>query len=92
MHKMPYNAENMPIHAIVFQTINLGISTLRDCTKKNEFSEKFQTAFDPPPPHFRKVMLQFFLTGYASYQFYGQIALFKGPNFANINFGGGRHP
>ena len=26
----------------------------------DEFSEKFQTAFDPPPPHFRKVVLQFF--------------------------------
>ena len=25
-----------------------------------EFSEKFQTAVDPPPPHFRKVILQFF--------------------------------
>ena len=25
-------------------------------TKSNEFSGKFQTAFDPPPPHFRKIM------------------------------------
>ena len=30
-------------------------------SKIDEFSEKFQTAFDPsPPPHFRKVILQFF--------------------------------
>ena len=30
-------------------------------SKTDEFSEKFQTAFDPPPPpHFRKVVLQFF--------------------------------
>ena len=30
-------------------------------TKTDEFSEKFQTAFDPPPPtHFQKVILQFF--------------------------------
>ena len=28
-------------------------------SKTDEFSEKFQTAFDPPP-HFRKVMLQIF--------------------------------
>ena len=29
-------------------------------SKTDEFLEKFQTAFDPTPPHFRKVMLQFF--------------------------------
>ena len=29
-------------------------------TKTDEFSEKFQTAFDPPPPHFRKIMLRIF--------------------------------
>ena len=30
-------------------------------TKTDEFLEKFQTAFDPPPPpHFRKIMLQIF--------------------------------
>ena len=51
-------------------------------SKMDEFSEKFQTAFDPPPPHFRKVMLQFFLTGYEAFKFHGQIALFKGQNFA----------
>ena len=28
-------------------------------TKSDEFSEKFQTAFDPPPPHFQKVILRF---------------------------------
>ena len=29
-------------------------------SKTDEFSEKFQTAFDPPPaPHFRKVTLRF---------------------------------
>ena len=27
-------------------------------TKTDEFSEKFQTAFDPPPPHFRKIILR----------------------------------
>ena len=31
-----------------------------DPTKTDEFLEKFQTAFDPPPPHFRKIMLRFF--------------------------------
>ena len=30
-------------------------------TKSDEFSEKFQTAFGPQPPHFRKTILQFFL-------------------------------
>ena len=32
-------------------------------TKSDEFSEKFQTAFDPPHPHphFWKIMLQFFI-------------------------------
>ena len=30
-------------------------------SKTDEFSEKFQTAFDPPPaPHFRKIMLRIF--------------------------------
>ena len=29
-------------------------------SKTDEFSEKFQTAFDPPSPHFRKIVLQFF--------------------------------
>ena len=32
-------------------------------TKSDEFSEKFQTAFDPPPPHCRKIMLQYFYDG-----------------------------
>ena len=26
-------------------------------TKTDEFSEKFQTAFGPPPPHVQKIML-----------------------------------
>ena len=31
-------------------------------SKTDEFSEKFQTAFDPPlPPHYRKIILRFFL-------------------------------
>ena len=29
-------------------------------TKSDEFSEKFQTAFGPQPPHFRKIVLQSF--------------------------------
>ena len=27
--------------------------------KSDDFLEKFQTAFDPSPPNFRKIMLQF---------------------------------
>ena len=33
-------------------------------TKLDEFFEKFQTAFDPPPPHFWKITLQFFYNEY----------------------------
>ena len=34
-------------------------------TKSDDFLEKFQTAFDPPPPpHFWKIMLQIFYKGY----------------------------
>ena len=29
-------------------------------TKMDEFSEKFQTAFDSQPPHFQKIILQIF--------------------------------
>ena len=32
-------------------------------TKSDEFLEKFQTAFDPPP-HFWKIVLQIFYNGY----------------------------
>ena len=32
-------------------------------TISDEFSEKFQTAFDPSP-HFQKIKLQFFCNGY----------------------------
>ena len=37
---------------------NKGLGT-GHVTKLDEFSEKFQTAFDPSPPHFRKVTLRF---------------------------------
>ena len=33
----------------------------------DEFSEKFQTVFDPPPPHFRKIMLQIFYMDMVEY-------------------------
>ena len=38
-------------------------------TKTDYFSEKFQAAFDPPapPPHFRKIMLQFFMMDMMEY-------------------------
>ena len=38
--------------------------------KSDEFSEKFQTAFDPPhthTPHFRRIMLQFFMIDMVAY-------------------------
>ena len=31
-----------------------------EATKTDEFSEKFQMAFDPTPPHFQKIRLQLF--------------------------------
>ena len=42
-------------------------SVIKDpTTKLDKFLEKFQTAFDPPPPtpHLWKIMLQFFYNGY----------------------------
>ena len=51
-----------------------------DGTKTNEFSEKFQTAFDPNPPQFRKIMLQFFPENVRK-------NLFKGPKSATKFFG-----
>ena len=33
-------------------------------TKSDEFLEKFQTAFAPPPPHFWKLYCNFFYNGY----------------------------
>ena len=45
-------------------------------TKSDEFLEKILKAFDPPPPHFRKIMLQFFF-GKRSKK-----ALLKGPKSA----------
>ena len=36
-------------------------------TKSDDFLEKFQTAFGPPPPHFRKIMLQFFMMDMMEY-------------------------
>ena len=48
-----------------FQNISDMLGT-GDATKTDEFSEKFQMAFDPPP-HFRKIMLQSF-SGKAQFQ------------------------
>ena len=54
-------------------------------SKTDEFSEKFQTAFDPPSLIFGKLYCNFFKLKPEKtplYQFHGQIALLKGPNFA----------
>ena len=48
-------------------------------SKTDEFSEKFQTAFDPSPPSFSE---SYVAEKNPLFQFHGQIALFKGPNFA----------
>ena len=42
-------------------------------TKSDEFSEKIQTAFDPPP-HFRKIMLNFFMTDLVAHMRGGMMA------------------
>ena len=33
-------------------------------TKSDDFLEKFQTALEPPPPHYWKIILQIFYNGY----------------------------
>ena len=42
-------------------------------TKLDEFSGKFQTAFDPPP-HFQKIILQFFMIDMVAYMQGGMVA------------------
>ena len=42
-------------------------------TKLDAFSEKFQTALNPPP-HFRKIMLRFFMTDMVAYMRGGMMA------------------
>ena len=44
-------------------------------SKMDEFLEKFQTAFDPPLPNFRKIILPFFPKALSK-------ALYKGPKSA----------
>ena len=56
-----------------------------NCIDKNQNKVHFEEGSSEPPPHFRKAMLQIFkgvTDGTPLYQFHGQIALFKGPNFA----------
>ena len=43
-------------------------------TKSDEFSKKFQTAFDPPPPHFRKLCRKFFMIDMVAYMRGGMMA------------------
>ena len=45
---------------LIFYSKGLGKDA---ATKSDEFLEKLQTAFDPPP-HFWKIMLQIFYNGY----------------------------
>jgi len=52
-----------------------------DATKTDEFSVKFETAFAPDPPHFQKIILQFFSENHA------QKALFKGAKSASKSLG-----
>ena len=42
------------------QMLIVRIKGMPDTFNTDEFSEKFQTAFDPPPPHLRKIMLRIF--------------------------------
>ena len=50
----------------IYSANNLGIYVIGGCqcalgkpkaSKTDDFLEKFQTAFAPPPPHFRKIIL-----------------------------------
>ena len=54
-------------------------------SKSDEFSEKFQTAFDPPPPHFWKVTLQLFLTGYEAFKSCRNLIFLKSFGYWSIN-------
>ena len=44
--------------------VTIGLLGKWPAPKLDEFLEKFQTAFDPPPPHFWKIRLQIFYNGY----------------------------
>ena len=48
---------------LYFQLMNKSSRFACPATKSDEFSEKFQTAFNPPP-HFWKIMLQIFYDRY----------------------------
>ena len=69
--------DNFLIQEAILYILPLGTG---QATKTDEFSEKIQTAFDTPPPHFRKTMLHFFGSR-------PQIALYKGPKSATQIFG-----
>ena len=62
-----------------------------DATKTDEFLEKFQTAFDPPPSSFSENYVADFLKHTLKipplYHFYAKKTLFKSPKFATKIFG-----
>ena len=70
-------------YCAILRTLLYPVSRLgKRCTSKtDEFVEKFQTTFDPPP-HFRKIILQFFFL-----QLDAQKALLTGPKYVIENFG-----
>ena len=59
-----FDSMHKDITKYVFLVIYIICSGKGGATKSNEFSEKFQTAFDSPRLHFRKIMLQFFYDRY----------------------------
>ena len=73
---LPTNTNNVPIITLHSCLIcNDAFKGTGHATKSVEFSEKYQTA-SPPPPHFRKIVLQFFSKNVQ------KKALYKGPKSA----------
>ena len=58
-HHFPWTVKKHKLHLKYVVFIYLGKDP---ATKSEGFLEKFQTAFEPPPPpHFWKIILQFFI-------------------------------
>ena len=80
----------MPV-LVLFSEIDMQPLGKRHPTKTDEFLEKFQTAFDPPPSSFSENYVADFLKHTLKipplYHFYAKKTLFKSPKFATKIFG-----
>jgi len=65
LHFCEESASYLCLNFVYFITVakyyfSLPLLGTGDATKTDEFSVKFETAFAPDPPHFQKIILQFF--------------------------------